>query len=171
MVNERGRDAAHGGKGPVTIFGPDFPFPFETWITHSAGLVSNPAERRSEEVAVVGAGISGLVAAYELMRLGLKPVVYEASDGRAVAFAGVRGSRGRSRGTGDSASRCRPATSRPARTARDAVARGADLAHPEELFVMGTGLVACEAACAAPGRLDLDAAPAACTQARPESRN
>src|ERR1700730_9766023 len=76
MVNERGRD---GGKGPVTIFGPDFPFPFDDWIAHPAGLGSIPAERHGAEVAVIGAGISGLVAAYELMRLGVKPVVYEAS--------------------------------------------------------------------------------------------
>jgi protoporphyrinogen oxidase len=29
------------------------------------------------EVAVIGGGLSGIVAAYELMKLGLKPVVYE----------------------------------------------------------------------------------------------
>src|ERR1035438_10151790 len=75
MVNERGRD----GSGPVTVFGPDFPFPFDDWISHPAGLGSIPAERHGEEVAVIGAGFSGLVAAYELMRLGIKPVVYEAS--------------------------------------------------------------------------------------------
>jgi lysine 2-monooxygenase len=79
MVNERGRDGPRGEKGPVTIFGPDFPFPFDDWIAHPAGLGSIPAERHGEEVAVIGAGISGLVAAYELMRLGVKPVVYEAS--------------------------------------------------------------------------------------------
>ena len=79
MVNERSRDPSHGPEGPVTIFGPDFPFPFDDWIAHPAGLGSIPAERHGEEVAVVGAGISGLVAAYELMRLGLKPVVYEAA--------------------------------------------------------------------------------------------
>src|SRR5690349_24545308 len=65
---------------PVTIFGPDFPFPFDDWIAHRAGLGSIPAERHGEEVAVIGAGISGLVAAYELMKLGVKPVVYEASQ-------------------------------------------------------------------------------------------
>ena len=37
-----------------------------------------PAERHGTEVAIVGAGAAGMVAAYELMRLGLKPVVYEA---------------------------------------------------------------------------------------------
>ena len=29
-------------------------------------------------MAIIGAGAAGMVAAYELMRLGLKPVVYEA---------------------------------------------------------------------------------------------
>src|ERR1700685_122558 len=95
MVNERGRDGPHGEEGPVTIFGPDFPFAFDDWIAHPAGLGSIPAERHGEEVAVVGAGISGLVAAYELMRLGVKPVVYEASRiGGAVRFAGVGGGPG-----------------------------------------------------------------------------
>jgi len=77
------------------MFGPDFPFPFEDWIAHPAGLGSIPAGRHGEEVAVVGAGISGLVAAYELMRLGLKPVVYEASRMggrlRSQAFEGADG--------------------------------------------------------------------------------
>lgn len=67
------------GKKPVTIFGPDFPFPFDDWIEHPAGLGSIPQAAHGSEVAIVGAGISGLVAAYELMKLGLKPVVYEAS--------------------------------------------------------------------------------------------
>src|ERR1700677_1773866 len=92
MVNERGRDER---QGPLTIFGPDFPFPFDDWITHPAGMGSIPAERHGEEVAVIGAGISGLVAAYELMKLGLKPVVYEASriGGRlrSQAFEGAEG--------------------------------------------------------------------------------
>ncbi len=47
------------------------------------------------EVAIVGAGIAGLVAAYELMKLGLKPVVYEASKMggrlRSQAFEGADG--------------------------------------------------------------------------------
>ncbi len=86
---------APGPDGPVTIFGPDFPFPFDEWITHPAGLGSIPAERHGEEVAVIGAGISGLVAAHELMRLGIKPVVYEASQMggrlRSQAFEGADG--------------------------------------------------------------------------------
>ncbi|HEY0999794.1 MAG TPA: NAD(P)/FAD-dependent oxidoreductase [Streptosporangiaceae bacterium] len=88
---------APGGRDgrPVTIFGPDFPFPFDDWIAHRAGLGSIPAERHGEEVAVIGAGISGLVAAYELMKLGVKPVVYEASQMggrlRSQPFEGAKG--------------------------------------------------------------------------------
>jgi lysine 2-monooxygenase len=95
MVNERGRDGSPSEDRPVTVFGPDFPFAFDDWISHPAGLGSIPAGRHGEEVAVIGAGISGLVAAYELMRLGLKPVVYEASrlGGRlrSQAFEGAEG--------------------------------------------------------------------------------
>jgi lysine 2-monooxygenase len=66
-------------RKPVTIFGPDFPFPFDDWIAHPAGLGHVPATRYGEEVAIVGAGMAGMVAAYELMKLGLKPVIFEAS--------------------------------------------------------------------------------------------
>ena len=64
---------------PVTAFGPDFPFPFDDWLAHPAGLGEIPPPQRGTEVAIVGAGIAGLVAAYELMRLGLRPVVHESS--------------------------------------------------------------------------------------------
>ncbi|ANY06547.1 flavin monoamine oxidase family protein [Pseudonocardia sp. HH130630-07] len=64
---------------PVTAFGPDFPFPYDDWLAHPAGLGRIPAHRHGSEVAIVGAGIAGLVAAYELLRMGLRPVVYESS--------------------------------------------------------------------------------------------
>jgi monoamine oxidase len=66
--------------GPVTMFVPDFPFAYDDWVRHPAGLGSLPDQRHGTAVAVVGGGMSGLVAAYELMRLGLRPVVYEAGE-------------------------------------------------------------------------------------------
>lgn len=63
--------------GPVTMFGPDFPFPFDDWVKHPAGLGALPAQAHGREVAVIGAGLAGMVAAYELMGLGLRPVIYE----------------------------------------------------------------------------------------------
>ncbi|AOW13490.1 amine oxidase [Hydrogenophaga crassostreae] len=80
---------------PVTVFGPDFPFAYDDWLQHPQGLGSLPASAHGQEVAIVGAGMAGLVAAYELMKLGLKPVVYEASRMggrlRSQAFAGTHG--------------------------------------------------------------------------------
>jgi len=80
---------------PITHFGPDFPFAFDDWISHPAGLGSLPATRHGEEVAIVGAGMAGMVAAYELMKLGLKPVIYEASKMggrlRSQRFEGTQG--------------------------------------------------------------------------------
>ena len=64
---------------PVTYFGPDFPVRLRRLDRRiRRGLGALPAERHGTEVAIVGAGAAGIVAAYELMRLGLKPVVYEA---------------------------------------------------------------------------------------------
>jgi monoamine oxidase len=65
------------GEKPVTYFGPDFPFPYDDWLRHPAGLGTLPTERHGTEVAIVGAGMAGITAAFELMKLGLKPVVYE----------------------------------------------------------------------------------------------
>jgi lysine 2-monooxygenase len=61
----------------VTIFGPDFPFAYDDWLRHPAGLASIPEASYGATVAVIGAGLAGMVAAYELMELGLRPVVYE----------------------------------------------------------------------------------------------
>jgi tryptophan 2-monooxygenase len=63
--------------GPVTVFGPDFPFAFDEWLAHPAGLGTLPADAHGRQVAIIGAGLAGMVAAYELMSLGLRPVIYE----------------------------------------------------------------------------------------------
>jgi tryptophan 2-monooxygenase len=72
--------AAHGEAAgrPLTMFGPDFPFAYDDFLDHPAGIGSVPATEHGTEVAVIGGGLSGIVAAYELMKMGLKPVVYEA---------------------------------------------------------------------------------------------
>ncbi len=62
----------------LSAFGPDFPFGHDQWLSHAAGLGRIPDASLGAEVAIVGAGIAGMVAAYELMRLGFRPVVYEA---------------------------------------------------------------------------------------------
>ena len=61
----------------VAAFGPDFPFAYDDWLKHPAGLGHIPDAARGTEVAIVGAGLAGIVAAYELMKLGFKPVLYE----------------------------------------------------------------------------------------------
>ena len=51
--------------------------------------------RRGAPVAVIGAGVAGIVAAYELMKLGLRPVLYESGQLggrlRSQAFEGTDG--------------------------------------------------------------------------------
>lgn len=64
----------------VTMFVPDFPFAYDDWLRHPAGLGTVPRHRHGTPVAVIGGGMSGMTAAYELMRLGLRPVVYEAEQ-------------------------------------------------------------------------------------------
>jgi monoamine oxidase len=78
---------------PLTMLNPDFPFGYDRYLAHRDGLGAVPPERHGTAVAVVGAGLSGLVAAYELMKLGLRPVVYESTQIggrlRTAAFAGA----------------------------------------------------------------------------------
>lgn len=64
---------------PLTAFGPDFTFAHDDWLAHPTGLGAVPKDVLGTEVAVIGAGASGVIAAYELMKIGLKPVIYEAS--------------------------------------------------------------------------------------------
>jgi tryptophan 2-monooxygenase len=62
------------------MFGPDFPFAFDDWIAHPAGLGAIPNDRLGARVAIIGAGISGVLCGYELMRMGVHPVIYESSQ-------------------------------------------------------------------------------------------
>ncbi|MEM9761830.1 MAG: NAD(P)/FAD-dependent oxidoreductase [Pseudomonadota bacterium] len=68
------------GSPGISVFGPDFPFEYDRWLTRDAGLGSLPAAQHGTPVAIIGAGMAGLVAGYELMRLGLRPVLYEAGE-------------------------------------------------------------------------------------------
>jgi len=60
------------------MFGPDFPFDYQAFLEHPAGIGEIPVQKHGTEIAIVGGGIAGITAAYELMKLGLKPVIYEA---------------------------------------------------------------------------------------------
>ncbi|MEM6297334.1 MAG: NAD(P)/FAD-dependent oxidoreductase [Bacteroidota bacterium] len=58
---------------------PEAPFDY-LHLIREKGLLKLDPENYGKEVAIIGAGCAGLCAAYELMQLGLRPVIYEASD-------------------------------------------------------------------------------------------
>jgi tryptophan 2-monooxygenase len=51
-----------------------------TQILTEAPIAKVPKERWGAKVGIVGAGAAGMVAAYELFRAGLQPVIFEATD-------------------------------------------------------------------------------------------
>ncbi len=59
---------------------PENPFNYIQLIERTEGIETLAPINQGKEVAIIGAGCAGLCAAYELMRVGLRPVVYEASD-------------------------------------------------------------------------------------------
>jgi tryptophan 2-monooxygenase len=65
-------------RRPITMFGPDFPFGYDDFLKHPAGIGRIPAAMHGTEIAIIGAGIAGITAGYELMKLGLRPQIYEA---------------------------------------------------------------------------------------------
>lgn len=67
-------------RPPITMFGPDFPFAYDDFRRSPHGIGSVPEGVHGTRVAVIGGGLSGMVAARELVRMGLQPVVYEADQ-------------------------------------------------------------------------------------------
>ena len=80
---------------PVTLFGPDFPFAYDEWIKHPAGLGVLPEAAHGAKIGIIGAGAAGVIAGYELMKLGAHPVLFEAGQFggrlRSQAFEGAKG--------------------------------------------------------------------------------
>lgn len=60
---------------------PDFPFNYGRYLDagKETPLVEIHSSHQGKTVAVIGGGLSGTVAAYELMRGGLKPVIFESA--------------------------------------------------------------------------------------------
>ena len=56
---------------------PENPFDYVGLISNPKGIGSVPRDKLGTKVAIIGAGCAGLSAAYELMKIGLQPVVYE----------------------------------------------------------------------------------------------
>ena len=79
----------------TTVYGPDFPFAYDKWISHPDGLGKLPKEAHGARVAIIGSGAAGIIAGYELMKLGAHPVVFESGHFggrlRSHHFAGAEG--------------------------------------------------------------------------------
>ena len=58
---------------------PDNIFDYVQLVSQSDGIGEIPGEKLGSEIAIIGAGCAGLCAAYELMKIGLHPVVYESA--------------------------------------------------------------------------------------------
>src|SRR5947209_3320912 len=50
-----------------------------TELLTDGALCKMPKEALGIEVAIIGAGTSGIVIAHELLKMGLKPIIYEAT--------------------------------------------------------------------------------------------
>ncbi|MDM7255862.1 MAG: NAD(P)/FAD-dependent oxidoreductase [Paracoccus sp. (in: a-proteobacteria)] len=64
----------------ISCFGPDFPFAYDDWLAAPGGLAQIPADRHGTRVGIIGAGAAGVIAGYEMMKLGLCPVLYESGE-------------------------------------------------------------------------------------------
>lgn len=75
-----GSDSSGAGMRPLTMFGPDFPFAYDDYVRNPHGIGSIPAAAHGRRVAVIGGGVSGTLVARELLRMGLRPALYEADQ-------------------------------------------------------------------------------------------
>ena len=55
-------------------------YDYVEFVNSDNGIATLPEEKLGAEVAIIGAGVSGLVAAYELLKIGANPVIFEATD-------------------------------------------------------------------------------------------
>jgi len=55
-------------------------YDYVDFITKNPRIAELPDKYWNTEVAIVGAGVAGLVAAYELLKIGVKPVIFEATE-------------------------------------------------------------------------------------------
>ncbi|MGH8451382.1 flavin monoamine oxidase family protein [Pseudomonas sp.] len=83
-IPSRSKGAVRLLANDVTALIPDFPFHYrrflDTAVTNRMPLAQVSSQAYGSQVLIVGAGVAGMVAAYEAMRMGLHPVVVEASD-------------------------------------------------------------------------------------------
>lgn len=56
---------------------PDNPFDYTTLINQPGGIGKIPDNKFGTKIAIIGAGCAGLCAAWELMKIGLHPIIYE----------------------------------------------------------------------------------------------
>jgi monoamine oxidase len=56
---------------------PDNPFDYTGLINHPKGIGKIPKNKIGTKIAVIGAGCAGLCAGFELMKIGLHPIIYE----------------------------------------------------------------------------------------------
>lgn len=79
----------------MTVFGPDFPFAYDDWIKHPTGLGVLPSEALGAKIGIIGSGAAGVVAGYELMKIGAHPILFESGQFggrlRSQPFEGVDG--------------------------------------------------------------------------------
>lgn len=83
-VPSRTRNVQRLLANDVTALIPDFPFHYGRYLSQAAAnskpLAQIATQHHGAQVLIVGAGAAGLVAAYEALRMGLHPVLVEASD-------------------------------------------------------------------------------------------